>query len=89
MKETIKTLQTNQNSSKGFASMDKEKQREIAKKGGKTVSQNREHMREIGAKGGKKSGEVRLRNKYAPKIELDSLNQLQHLNNTTNETNNR
>jgi uncharacterized protein len=41
---------------RGFASMDPEKQREIARKGGATVSQNREHMAEIGRKGGEASG---------------------------------
>lgn len=37
---------------RGFASMDDNKQREIARKGGETVSQNREHMAAIGRKGG-------------------------------------
>lgn len=37
---------------RGFAAMDTEKQREIARKGGETVSQDREHMAEIGRKGG-------------------------------------
>ena len=32
---------------RGFAAMDEEKQREIARKGGETVSRNREHMAEI------------------------------------------
>jgi general stress protein YciG len=32
--------------------MDVDKQREIARKGGQTVSQNRQHMAEIGRKGG-------------------------------------
>ena len=41
---------------RGFASMDRERQREIARKGGATVSQNREHMAEIGRKGGEASG---------------------------------
>lgn len=41
---------------RGFASMDPEKQREIARKGGATVSQNRQHMAEIGKKGGEASG---------------------------------
>jgi uncharacterized protein len=41
---------------RGFASMDPERQREIARKGGTTVSQNREHMAEIGRKGGEASG---------------------------------
>jgi general stress protein YciG len=39
--------------------MDPERQREIARKGGATVSQNREHMAEIGRKGGEASGNSR------------------------------
>jgi len=42
----------NNTDKRGFASMDPDKQREIARKGGETVSQDREHMREIGRKGG-------------------------------------
>lgn len=42
--------------SRGFASMDRELQREIARKGGVAVSQNRQHMAEIGRKGGEHSG---------------------------------
>lgn len=41
---------------RGFASMDPERQREIARKGGATVSRNRAHMAEIGRKGGEASG---------------------------------
>ena len=37
---------------RGFAAMDGEKQRKIARKGGEAVSQNREHMSNIGRKGG-------------------------------------
>src|SRR5215213_8655227 len=37
---------------RGFAAMDPEKRREIARKGGAAVSQNKEHMAEIGRKGG-------------------------------------
>jgi uncharacterized protein len=44
---------------RGFASMDPERQREIARKGGATVSQNREHMAQIGRKGGEASGASR------------------------------
>ena len=40
---------------RGFAAMDIEKQREIARKGGEAVSRNREHMAAIGRKGGKTS----------------------------------
>jgi general stress protein YciG len=44
---------------RGFASMDPERQREIARKGGAAVSQNRQHMAEIGRKGGEASGTSR------------------------------
>ena len=43
-------------SNRGFASMDPEQQRAIARKGGEAVSGNREHMSEIGKKGGEASG---------------------------------
>ena len=46
---------------RGFASMDREQQRAIARKGGLAVSQNRQHMAEIGRKGGESSGESRAR----------------------------
>lgn len=46
---------------RGFASMDREQQRTIARKGGLAVSQNRQHMAEIGRKGGESSGESRGR----------------------------
>ncbi len=39
-------------SNRGFAVMDNERQKEIAKKGGEAVSKNRRHMAEIGRKGG-------------------------------------
>jgi general stress protein YciG len=39
--------------------MDPERQREIARKGGATVSQNREHMAQIGRRGGEASGHSR------------------------------
>jgi general stress protein YciG len=42
-------------SNRGFASMDDDKQRKIAQKGGEAVSQDREHMSEIGRKGGEAS----------------------------------
>lgn len=48
-------------SNRGFASMDPEQQREIARKGGEAVSGNREHMSEIGKKGGEASGGRRNR----------------------------
>jgi general stress protein YciG len=40
---------------RGFASMDDDEQREIARKGGEAVSKDREHMAEIGRKGGEAS----------------------------------
>lgn len=43
----------------GFATMDKEKQREISRKGGLAVSANREHMSRIGLVGGRNSGKKR------------------------------
>ena len=43
------------NSNRGFASMDDDKQRKIAQKGGEAVSQDREHMSQIGRKGGEHS----------------------------------
>lgn len=46
-------------SNRGFASMDRQKQREIASKGGQAVSGNREHMAAIGRRGGEASGESR------------------------------
>ncbi len=38
--------------SRGFALMDENKQRDIARKGGEAVSKDREHMSDIGRKGG-------------------------------------
>lgn len=43
------------NRARGFAAMDENKQREIARKGGETVSRNRDHMAQIGRKGGMNS----------------------------------
>jgi uncharacterized protein len=48
-------------SNRGFAAMNKEEQREIARKGGEAVSRNREHMAEIGRRGGEASGQNRSR----------------------------
>ncbi len=45
----------NGNRARGFAAMDENKQREIARKGGETVSKNRAHMAQIGRKGGMNS----------------------------------
>ena len=50
-------------SNRGFASMDPEQQRAIARKGGEAVSGNREHMSAIGRKGGEASGGKRNANK--------------------------
>ncbi|HYF30467.1 MAG TPA: KGG domain-containing protein [Chitinophagaceae bacterium] len=49
-------------SNRGFASMDPERQRQIARKGGEAVSGNRQHMAEIGRKGGEASGGGRNNN---------------------------
>lgn len=46
-------------SNRGFASMDPELQRQIARKGGEAVSSNRQHMAAIGRKGGEASGQGR------------------------------
>ena len=51
---------------RGFASMDREQQRAIARKGGLAVSQNRQHMAEIGRKGGESSGESRGKKNLGP-----------------------
>lgn len=51
----------NGKSNRGFAAMDKEAQRQIARKGGEAVSRNREHMAEIGRRGGEASGQNRSR----------------------------
>ncbi|GEM_PF-5953072 len=40
-------------SKRGFASMSKEQRSEIARKGGKKVSEDKTHMAEIGRRGGK------------------------------------
>ena len=45
----------NSNGNRGFASMDDDKQRKIAQKGGEAVSQDREHMSQIGRRGGEHS----------------------------------
>jgi general stress protein YciG len=47
----------------GFASMTPEEQREIAKKGGVSVSRNREHMAMIGRKGGAASAAAKQKRK--------------------------
>lgn len=45
---------------RGFAAMDPEMQRAIARKGGEAVSGNREHMSQIGRKGAEARNERRL-----------------------------
>jgi general stress protein YciG len=40
---------------RGFAGMDSQKQRDIARKGGQAVSRDRQHMSEIGRRGGERS----------------------------------
>jgi uncharacterized protein len=47
---------TSRTANRGFASMDPEQQKAIARKGGEAVSRNREHMAQIGRKGGEASG---------------------------------
>jgi len=37
---------------RGFAAMNPEKQKQIARKGGEAVARNRQHMAEIGRRGG-------------------------------------
>ncbi len=53
------TPEVKKKSNRGFASMDPERQRAIARKGGETVSRNREHMAAIGAKGGERVSQNR------------------------------
>ncbi len=48
MEDNSKTRTRN----RGFASMPPEQQREIARKGGLSISQNKAHMAKIGAMGG-------------------------------------
>jgi uncharacterized protein len=50
-------------SRRGFAAMSQEQQREIARKGGLTVSRNRRHMAEIGRIGGERSHGGRSRSR--------------------------
>lgn len=61
--ETEATLRTQRPAGRGFAAMDPERQREIARKGGRSVpdekrsfSQNRELAAAAGRKGGQESG---------------------------------
>jgi general stress protein YciG len=49
---TMTAKEGGRSSGRGFASMDTEKQREIARKGGRAVSRDRAHMAAIGRKGG-------------------------------------
>lgn len=59
---------------RGFASMDREKQRAIARLGGRTAHARRvahewtsEEAREAGRKGGKKTGETKARRRHGGK----------------------
>jgi general stress protein YciG len=71
----------NSRSNRGFAAMDKDAQREIARKGGEAVSRNREHMAEIGRRGGEASGQNRSRTSTSQVQENGSLqNQGDNLN---------
>jgi uncharacterized protein len=44
---------------RGFAAMDPEERRAIARKGGEAVSEDRRHMSEIGRRGGEASAQAR------------------------------
>ena len=61
-------------SNRGFASMNQEQQRAIARKGGEAVSMNRAHMAEIGRKGGEASGQNR-RNAAQNRMNQENPNQ--------------
>ena len=52
-------MEKNEKQQRGFAVMDPELTKEIARKGGLSVSRNTAHMSEIGKRGGAKSAEVR------------------------------
>ena len=56
-------------SKRGFESMDADKQKAIARKGGLTLSQNREYMRTIGRIGGTVTQE-KLREKNKSKFSI-------------------
>lgn len=64
------TITTIKKGGRGFASMDSLKQRDIAKKGGQTVSRDRVHMALIGKKGGEASHASRLAVKAAREAEI-------------------
>jgi len=62
-------------SSRGFASMDKEKRREIARKGGQAAHQKGtahqftpEEAKTAGQKGGKASGQKRKKKQTSPQV---------------------
>lgn len=46
-------------SNRGFASMNPDQQREIARMGGQAIAKDRSRMSEIGRAGGKRSAELR------------------------------
>lgn len=52
---------------RGFASMNPQKQKKIAQKGGKAISKNREYMASIGKKGGLASAKARMKKAAAKK----------------------
>jgi general stress protein YciG len=71
---------------KGFACISPERRKEIASKGGKSISSNREHMAAIGSKGGKISQLRKKRNKALLKVVTGDQNiryPLTELNNKT------
>ena len=69
-------------SNRGFASMNQEQQRAIARKGGEAVSMNRAHMAEIGRKGGEASGQNR---RNAAQNRMNQENQANQGNNPANQ----
>lgn len=72
MQEEERKSPNDKTSNRGFASMDRERQREIARKGGTAVSQNKAHMAEIGRRGGEASGTSRSNKAAQPKPESES-----------------
>ena len=54
---------------RGFAAMDPEVQRAIARKGGEAVSEDRQHMAEIGRRGGEARGHRKTLQSSDPIVE--------------------
>lgn len=76
-------------SNRGFASMNQEQQRAIARKGGEAVSMNRAHMAEIGRKGGEASGQNRrnaAQNRMNQQSQNPNLNPNQNPSQNQNQT---